>query len=376
MSRENLDFSERPLVLIWEVTQACDLACLHCRACAQPLRGQNELSLDEGRRLIDQVAEMDIPIFVLTGGDPIKRPDILDLVEYAVQKGVRPCLTPSATPLLTRDIIFELKKRGLARLAISLDGPSAAAHDLFRGVPGTFERACNAIRWAHEADLPVQVNTTITRYNQNSIQHMLALMEELQVVLWSVFFLVPTGRGKVADLLSPEEVEEVFEQLYEGSRQVKFHIKTTEGQHYRRVLIQKKMERKAAASVEDSALPAAGTSLHTLMSGAGPGVNDGKGFVFVSHAGEVYPSGFLPLSGGNIRQQSLREIYQESPLFVSLRDSSLLKGKCGACEFKEVCGGSRARAYALTGDLFAEEYCCAYQPPAYLKQEDTVAETA
>lgn len=374
MGRENLDFSKRPLVLIWETTQACDLSCVHCRACAQPLRNTNELSTAEGKRLIDQVAELEVPIFVLTGGDPIKRPDIMDLVEYAVQKGVRPCLTPSATPLLTREIIFELKKRGLARLAISLDGPSAAAHDLFRGVPGTFERACNAIRWAHEAKLPVQVNTTITRFNYKNIAEMLSLMEELQVVLWSVFFLVPTGRGKVADLLSPQEVEEVFEQLYEGSRRVKFHIKTTEGQHYRRVLIQKKKERKGANAVqmEDVVPHGAVTPMQSMMSGAGPGVNDGKGFVFVSHEGNVYPSGFLPLSGGNIRTEPLKKIYQESPLFVSLRDSSLLKGKCGACEYKEVCGGSRARAYALTGDLFAEEYCCAYMPAGFVKEETAV----
>ena len=356
-----LDFNERPFIAIWETTQACDLACIHCRACAQPLRSPLELSTAEAKRLVGEIADMKVPLFVLTGGDPLKRPDIFALVEYATKIGVRISLTPSATPLLTHEAIANLKSAGLARLAVSLDGSRAEIHDAFRGVNGSYEWTLRAIRWAREIGLPVQINSTITRRNLVDFEDLVRLLETLDIVLWSVFFLVPTGRGQTADLVSAEEFESVFAKLYELSRRAPFDIKTTEAQHYRRYVSQRRAkERRYNHS------PSAGAvSIRQTTDGIGRAprsINDGKGFVFISHKGDVYPSGFLPLAAGNIRSQSLQEIYRNSPLFVALRDTSNLEGKCGECEFREICGASRARAFALTGDPFAEEPCCVYEP--------------
>jgi radical SAM protein len=363
-----LDFDERPFIVIWETTQACDLSCVHCRACAQPVRSALELSTAEAKRLIDEVAALKAPVFVLTGGDPLKRPDILGLVEYASSHGVRISLTPSATPLLTNEAIVKLKACGLSRLAISLDGPTAEVHDAFRRVIGSYGWTLQAVRWAREIGLPVQINTTITRRNLQHLDSTIALMEQLDIVLWSVFFLVPTGRGATADLISAEEFEQVFEKLYETSHRVKFDIKSTEAQHYRRFLLQRRTEEKRNGKASPLP-PMLGTGTTDGIGRAPRGINDGKGFVFISHLGEVFPSGFLPVSAGNVRKQSLTELYRHSPLFVSLRDSANLKGKCGVCEFREVCGGSRARAHALTGDVFAEEPRCIWQPKAYQSEE-------
>ncbi len=363
-----LDFDERPFIVIWETTQACDLACVHCRACAQPVRSALELSTAEAKRLIDEVAALKAPVFVLTGGDPLKRPDIFELVEYASSHGVRISLTPSATPLLTKEAIIRLKACGLARLAISLDGPTAEVHDAFRRVSGSYEWTLQAVRWAREIGLPVQINTTITRRNLQHLDTTIALMEQLDIVLWSVFFLVPTGRGATTDLISAEEFEQVFEKLYETSRRVKFDIKSTEAQHYRRFLLQRRTEEKRRGKAS-TLPPMLGTDTPDGIGRAPRGINDGKGFVFISHLGEVFPSGFLPLSAGNVRKESLGELYRHSPLFVSLRDSANLKGKCGVCEFREVCGGSRARAHAMTGDVFAEEPCCVWQPKAHQSEQ-------
>ncbi len=349
-SSKSRDFDLRPLLVIWEMTQACDLNCIHCRADARPKRHPLELSTAEAFHLVDQIAVMRVPLFVLTGGDPLKRPDLLPIVQYACQRNVRTSLTPSATPLLTRDAVFELKKSGLMRLALSLDGSSAELHDGFRGVAGSYKQTLDAVGWCHEAALPVQINTTMSRYNLDDLDNLIELLSSLGVVLWSVFFLVPTGRAQFRQMLSPEEHERVFTKLYSASKRLKFHIKTTEGQHYRRYVLQQKAREPNTRSENE------------LIDRAPNGVNDGKGFVFVSHIGEVYPSGFLPLSAGNVLYEPLPEIYRNSALFVSLRDTSQLKGKCGRCEFKEICGGSRARAYAVTRDPLAEEPCCAYMP--------------
>ncbi len=362
----SLDFNQQPLVVIWEVTQACDLACLHCRASAQPQRHPGELSTEEAHRLMDEIKELGAPIFVLTGGDPLKRPDIFDLVEYGAQRGLRPSLTPSATPLLTREAIFELKKRGLVRLAVSLDGPTAAVHDSIRGVSGSYQKTLDAVEWAGECHLPVQINTTISRHNYAHVEEIERLLTRLKIVLWSVFFLVPTGRGQLDDLISAEECEQVFEKLHRASQRVKFHIKTTEAQHYRRFLLGKRIAERWQQGMKPETVQ---DILAEELGRARQGVNDAKGFVFVSHKGEVFPSGFLPETAGNVRQQSLTEIYRNSPLFVALRDTSKLKGKCGVCEFHELCGGSRARAFAVTGDAFAEEPCCIYHPQAWPAME-------
>jgi radical SAM protein len=376
-ARGGLNFDETPFLAIWEVTQSCDLACKHCRAAAQPMAHPDELTTAEGKALIDQIAAMHVPIFVFTGGDPLKRKDVFELIRYAAEQGVMVALTPSATPLLTREAIFKLKEAGLVRLGISLDGSTPEIHDAFRGLPGAWARTIQAIEWANEAGIPIQVHSTISRHNAHDLDNLCALFEKLAIVMWNVFFLVPVGRGQLADLLSGQEFEEVFGKIYELSQRVSFQIKTTEAMHYRRYLLQHNLEERrlghgsahghphgASAGKENTYEAGAPTSdaRTRTASWATRRVNDGKGFLFVSHVGNVYPSGFLPIHAGNVKETPLQEIYRNAPIFKSLRDTSKLEGKCGACEYKEICGGSRARAYAVTGDPLAQEPCCIYQP--------------
>jgi AdoMet-dependent heme synthase len=391
-ARGGIDYDESPFLAIWETTQSCDLACKHCRAAAQPTAHPDQLSHEESKNLIDQIADMHIPIFVFTGGDPLKRPDVYDLIRYGASKGVQIALTPSATPLLTREAIQKLKQAGLVRLGISLDGSTPEIHDTFRGLPGAYARTIQAIEWAGEAGIPIQVHTTISRHNAHDLDNLCNLFEKLNIVMWNVFFLVPVGRGQLDDLLSGEDFERVFGKIYELSQRANFQIKTTEGMHYRRYLLQHNLEERKmghghpgghpAAAVHGSPSTAHGSpsTVHGSPSSAyEPGtpqadaatrnhswatrrVNDGKGFMFISHTGNVYPSGFLPIHAGNVRETPLADIYRNAPIFKALRDTKQLEGKCGACEFKEICGGSRARAYALTGDPLAQEPCCIYQP--------------
>jgi len=377
-ARGALNFDETPFLAIWEITQSCDLACKHCRAAAQPLAHPDELTNAEGKALIDQISQMGVPIFVLTGGDPMKRADLFELIRYAADKGVQVAITPSATPLLTRDAIFKLKEAGLVRLGISLDGSTAEINDTFRGLPGAYARTIQAIEWANEAGIPIQVHTTISRHNAADLDNLCALFERLAIVMWNVFFLVPVGRGQLADLLSGEEFEQVFSKIYELSLRVNFQIKTTEAMHYRRYLLQHNLEERRIGhghpgTAYEPGAPTADAQSRTA-SWTTRRVNDGKGFLFISHTGNVYPSGFLPIHAGNIRETPLSEIYRNAPIFKSLRDTSKLLGKCGACEYKEICGGSRARAYALTGDPLAAEPCCIYQPKHWDAELENEAE--
>ena len=390
-ARGGLNFDETPFLAIWEVTQSCDLACKHCRAAAQPIAHPDELTNAEGKALIDQIADMHVPIFVFTGGDPLKRKDVFELISYAANKGVQVALTPSATPLLTREAIFKLKEAGLVRLGISLDGSSPEIHDVFRGLPGAWARTIQAIEWAGEAGLPIQVHTTISRHNAHDLDNLCSLFEKLNIVMWNVFFLVPVGRGQLDDLLSGEEFEQVFVKIYELSHRVSFQIKTTEAMHYRRYLLQHNLEERRISHGHghpgstgkpagyDAGAPSTDAKTRTA-SWATRRVNDGKGFMFISHVGNVYPSGFLPIHAGNVKQTPLQDIYRNAPIFKSLRDTSKLEGKCGACEYKEICGGSRARAYAMTGDPLAQEPCCIYQPkhwdPELENQASAYAHTA
>ena len=243
-ARGGLNFDETPFLAIWEVTQSCDLACKHCRAAAQPIAHPDELTNAEGKALIDQIAAMHVPIFVFTGGDPLKRKDVFELIRYAADKGVQVALTPSATPLLTREAIFKLKEAGLVRLGISLDGSTPEIHDAFRGLPGAWARTIQAIEWANEAGIPIQVHSTISRHNAQDLDDLCALFERLAIVMWNVFFLVPVGRGQLSDLLSGEEFEQVFGKIYELSHRVNFQIKTTEAMHYRRYLLQHNLEER------------------------------------------------------------------------------------------------------------------------------------
>jgi radical SAM protein len=347
------DFSQAPFLVIWEVTQACDLACRHCRASAQPERHSEELSTPEGLALLDQIRDFGDPLMVFTGGDPLKRPDLFELVERSVKLGLRTTVTPSATPLLTPAAVRRLKDLGLARMALSLDGAGAASHDRFRGVAGSFDTTMKALGAAREAGLETQINTTVTRALRPCLPEVAALVEREGARLWSVFFLVVTGRALAEDDLTAEEYEEVFEFLYRTSLRAPFDIKTTEAQHYRRYVAQRRKQSGAAAA---SGAPA--------LIQRQAGINDGKGFLFISHTGEVFPSGFLSLSAGNVRRVRLAEAYRHSALFQLLRDSSQLGGKCGACEYRNLCGGSRSRAWALSGDYLASDPRCVYVPRA------------
>ncbi|MDQ1004130.1 radical SAM protein [Neobacillus niacini] len=367
------DFNKDPFIVIWELTRACQLACLHCRAEAQLRRDPRELTFEEGKNLIDQIYEMNNPMLVFTGGDPLMRQDVFDIAKYAVEKGVRVSMTPSATPNVTKEAIEKAKEVGLSRWAFSIDGPTAAVHDHFRGTAGSFDLTMERIKYLHELEIPIQINTVISRYNIEYLDEMAKMVEDLGCVLWSVFFLVPTGRGQESDMISPVEHEKVFRWLYDLSKRVSFDIKTTAAQHYRRVVIQQKM-REAKNQTDEinylSALTEQGLTGSIDGLGRAPkGVNDGNGFVFISHVGDVYPSGLLPVKAGNVRETLLAEIYRDSPVFQSLRNPDLYKGKCGVCEFRHVCGGSRSRAYAMTGDYLESEPFCVYIPQAMREKQ-------
>lgn len=351
------DFGQAPFLVIWEVTQACDLACAHCRACAVPVRHPLELTTAEGCRLLETVKSFGDPLMVFTGGDPLKRPDLQALLERSVALGLRTTVTPSATPLLGVEAIASFERAGVARMAVSLDGPDAATHDGFRRVEGSFARTLFALDEARRLGLETQVNTTVTRRNRLRLGEIADLVERAGARLWSAFFLVTTGRALAEDDVSAGEYEEVFAFLYELSKRAPFDIKTTEAQHYRRYVAQRR-KAESNGSTAGAAPPAPGAVARQA------GINDGKGLVFISHTGEIYPSGFLPISAGNVRRDSLAEVYRRSPLFLALRDSDNLGGKCGRCEYRNLCGGSRSRAYALTGDCLAEDPRCVYQPPA------------
>jgi len=310
-----------------------------------------ELTTEEGFRLLDEVKAFGAPLMVFTGGDPLKRDDLFVLLNKSVQLGLRTTVTPSATPLLTSRAIEEFKRVGVSRMAISLDGPDAESHDSFRRVHGSFSRTLFALEEARRIGLETQVNTTVTRHNRFRLAEIAGLVERYDARLWSVFFLVATGRALLEDDLEAEDYEEVFGFLCDLSQTASYDIKTTEAQHYRRFVAQQKKlgrirpHQKAPNTISRQA-----------------GINDGKGLVFISHTGEICPSGFLPLSAGNIRRDRLTDVYRNSELFKELRDPSRLAGKCGRCEFRNLCGGSRSRAYALTKDYMAEEPRCVYQP--------------
>lgn len=353
--RQDRDYNQSPFIVIWEVTRACALKCLHCRAEAQYTADPRQLSLAEGKRLIDDIANLDSPLLVFTGGDPLMRPDLYELIQYATEeKKLSVSMTPSATPRVTESAIRKAKEAGLSRWAFSLDGSTAEIHDHFRGTKGSYEMTMRGIEYLKELQLPIQINTTVSKYNIDDLENIAEKAREMNAVLWSVFFLVPTGRGMVKDMISPAEHERVMKWMAELQGRMPYGVKATEAPHYRRVFLQQK---KAVAAEKP-------LKREDLLGRAPKGVNDGDGFVFISHIGEVYPSGFLPVVCGNVRVQSLVDIYRNSPVLRELRNKSLLKGKCGMCEFKELCGGSRSRAYALTGDYLESDSYCEYIPKA------------
>jgi radical SAM protein len=330
-----------------------------------------ELSTQEGFQLLQDLAEMGSPICILSGGDPAKREDLCELVGHGHELGMRMATIPAATPLLTRQLVSDLKKAGLAQMALSLDGPTAEVHDTFRGVKGAFETTLFGAECARELQLPLQINTTFSSYNLDYFEEMTTIVGNLGAVFWEVFFLVPTGRGKEVGQMNAEQFESLFQKLAEYSHKVEFIVKITEAPHYRRYLMQERSNRGGLDDAKISPDLNKGKLPWHMRRDFGPGgsiglapkgVNAGNGHLFVSYDGDIYPSGFLPVPCGNVRETSLAEVYRTHPVFLELRDLSLLKGKCGVCEYRDICGGSRARAFAMTGDYLAEEPFCAYEP--------------
>ena len=340
------DFNERPFLVFWEITRACALACSHCRAEAQARRHPDELDSAQAKHLIGQLAELAPPMLILTGGDPLMRRDALDLVRDATAAGLHVGLSPSATELLMRADFAEIKAAGVKRMSLSLDGATRETHDAFRGVAGTFDRTIEAVHRSHAVGLDLQINTTLTRGNLNEFEAFKNLMFELKPAMWSVFLLVPTGRAGLADLPDAADIERVFEEMADLVGKAPFAVKTTEGHHFRRILMQK--------------MGAQGRDMQGMRSPQG--IRDGRGVMFISHTGVVSPSGFLPIDCGNVRSLHPAEIYRHNPLFVALRDNDALGGKCGLCEYRSVCGGSRSRAYGIYGDPFAADPACNHVP--------------
>lgn len=344
MPRQNFA-DDRPVIIIWEVTQRCMLACRHCRAEARPQADPDELTPAECEDLLDQVAAIAPRFFILTGGDPASRPDILNLIRGATARGLRVAFSPSATPRLLHMNFDDLRIAGVRQMSLSLDGATAETHNAFRGIPGTWDWTMQAFTSAKRARIPVQINTTFTRTNFREWDQFVDLIQRLEPVQWSVFLFVPTGRGQVEEMLSPEQTETLLKRLVDIPAKIGVPVKTTEAPHFRRVSIQS----RPCFEITERPWRHAPT-------------NDGRGCLFISHRGDIQPSGFLPVVCGNIRTDDLLDVYQKSPVFRDLRIPGLLKGKCGYCEYRRLCGGSRARAYALTGDWLAQEPTCLYQP--------------
>lgn len=371
-----LDLDRRPFLVLFELTRACDLACRHCRAEAQPLRHPDELTTAEVQAVLDDLAGLGPPrpIVVLTGGDPFKRADLVQLVRHGASLGLSVAVSPSGTPLVTDVRLRQLRQAGARVVSLSLDGAGPTTHDAFRGVPGSFARTTRACRAAVDAGLRLQINTTVTAGTVHDLPDILRLVADLGVNLWSVFFLVATGRGRHLAPLSATETEEVLHFLYDASTVVP--LKTTEAPQFRRIVAERMSGGPApgpTAGLYDS-LTTALRDLAPPPRSPGPtapqthprrpplAVGDGRGVVFVSHTGEVSPSGFLPVVVGNVREAPLPTIYRHAPLLQALRDPDRLGGRCGCCPYRSVCGGSRARAHAAYGDPLAEDPGCPYLP--------------
>jgi radical SAM protein len=363
------DFDLAPFTIAWEVTRACAYNCIHCRADAQHQRDSRELTTSEAMQVIDRFKAFGNPILVFTGGDPMMRPDLFELIAYATRVGLRCSLTPTATALPTAERLRQAQASGIRRIALSLDAPTAEVHDAFRQVPGSWARTRAIAQAAGSIGLATQINTTVARHNQHLLPEMVEFLQEIGAVQWSLFFLVPTGRAQVQNMISAEDHERLFHWLYDLAQRAPFDIKTTAAPMYRRVAIE--LSRAAAHAAPrtnnetqspDVTLVGAGFQYADGLNRPKKGVNDGRGFLFLSHIGDIMPSGFLPIPVANVRNADIVDVYRNHPTFKALRDPELLKGKCGRCEYRVVCGGQRGRAYAVTGDYLESDPACVYEP--------------
>ncbi len=346
-------FDDKPALVYWEMTQACDLACQHCRAEAIPDHHPLELTTAEGKALLRELSAFGDPPphLVMTGGDALKRADLFELLAHAIDLGLPTSVAPSATHLLSLDILRQFKDMGVHSISLSLDGSRSATHDAFRGVDGCFEKTIVSAHDAREVGLPLQVNTLVTADTLPDLPAIYALVRELGLMRWSLFFLINIGRGQGLESITPAQAERVFNWIEEERPKAGFAIGTTEAPPARRVTFQRLTHRGMTPD-----------QIRRTPAGRGFGIRDGNGIMFISHLGAVTPSGFVPLAAGNVRQSSPVELYRHSDLFTSIRDTSRYSGKCGQCGFRNICGGSRARAYAATGDILGSDPLCAYEP--------------
>ena len=344
-----------PRLIAWELTRSCSLNCRHCRAAAERGPYEGELTLDEIKRVVDNVAAHFNPIMILTGGEPLLRPDLLDIVRYIKSKELRPVLATCGT-LLTEELARDIREAGVERISVSIDGPDAEIHDGFRGIPGAFEASMKGLEAARAAGLGFQINTTVTRLNMNDLEAILQLAVSLGAAAFHPFLLVPTGRGKALQehLLDPEEYERILHRIYDLRDESPIPFKPTCAPHYYRVLRQREAEAGRKVTPDTHGLDA--------MS---KGCMGGLSFAFISHVGRLQICGFLDKDAGDLRASDydFAAIWRESPLFNELRDPANYEGDCGACGYWRWCGGCRARAYAVTGNHLAEEPHCAYVPP-------------
>ena len=344
-------FDTAPQRIYWELTRACDLACLHCRANANPCADERELNTSEVFRILGQLAAEAKPHVVLTGGDPLKRRDFFDIVEQTVGLGL-PCnVSPSVTPLLTSTAIKTLALMRIAAMSLSLDGSTPIRHDSLRGVVGTFARTVQLAREIVEAPIALQINTLVTDQTVDDLPDIHRVVRDIGAHRWSLFFLISTGRGTSLGQITPARAERVLNWAADRGSERQPVVSTTEAPFYRRIAL----ERRAIA---DRATAARGF-----------GMRDGNGVMFISHTGEIQPSGFLPLTAGYARTENPLQVYRESPLFQDLRRTELFTGRCGCCEFRDVCGGSRARAYAASGDPLGPDPLCGYIPAAAIDRQ-------
>src|SRR5580658_8633905 len=346
------DYSKTPMNLYWEMTQSCALACRHCRAEAISTPHPMELNFQESVAFLHQIPDFGTPLpqLILTGGDPLARADLFELIDETRKLGISFSITPAATPALTREVLVRLKEHGLDGLGLSLDGSTAERHDSIRGVPGTFDRTVQALQWAHELEMPVQVNTLAAAETAGDAPAIYELLKPFGIARWSLFFLISVGRGKVLQPLSAEDAEKLMNWIHDTSRIASFTVATTEAPSFRRVALE--IMREAGMTGEQIRGSGATRSY---------GIRDGHGIMFVSNTGDICPAGFLPLPVGNVRRESVVDMYRDSPLFRQLHDPSQFEDRCGVCDYRTLCGGSRARAFAATGNPLASDPICTFE---------------